>query len=152
MTKFFTITIIVSVALVIFLSACAPELLASNTFLVGFVNHELLNILAVIATVTIASAANIHLAFNRLEEKAGKIGAFTSARKEVSGSALILVWLFLAAIFLLVVKSLGESDHWLSFWNGAALVILMVNIFVLIDITTAVFKITPIPNSKQNNE
>lgn len=143
MTKYFTVSVIVAAGLVIAFTVCMPNFLAANSFLVEFINHEILNILAVIATVTIASAANIHLAFNRIEERAEKIGAFNDARSEVNQSAMILVWLFLATIIILVVKAISDNVFWLSFWNGACLLILLVNVFVLIDITESVFEVTP---------
>lgn len=143
MKRYFVVSIIVAIGLVIAFTVCAPELLAENTFLTIFVSAELLNILAVMATVTIASAANIHLAFNRLEEQSKKPGIFDGARKDVNGSALTLVWLFIATVFILIIKAFDVSLYWVSFWNGACLVILLVNVFVLIDITSSVFKITP---------
>jgi len=125
------------------LTICIPEFLATNAFLSDFIGHEVLGILALIATVTIASAANIHLAFNRLEEKADKLGAFASARKEVNDSAIALVYLFLMTVGMLIVRAISEDVYWVSFWNGASLIILLVNMFVLIDLTLAIFELTP---------
>lgn len=143
MNKYFTVSVIVAIGLVIAFTVCAPELLATNKILIGFVNEEILNILAVMATVTIASAANIHLAFNRLEERAKKTGVFDKARKEINESALVLVWLFIATVVFLIVKAFSDELRWTSFWNGACMIVLLVNVFVLIDITSAVFRITP---------
>ncbi len=46
------------------LSVCAPAILAKNEFLVGFINQEILSIMAVIMAISIASIATIHLWFN----------------------------------------------------------------------------------------
>jgi hypothetical protein len=51
-----------------------PSLLAdSNGFLLNFVNQELLAILGIIMTITLASAASLHLEFNKIEEKYQKV-------------------------------------------------------------------------------
>lgn len=147
MSKYFTVTLIVTIGVVVAMTVCMPEFLAQNSFLEGFINHEILNILAVMATVTIASAANIHLAFNRLEERANKPGNFKTARKEINHSAMALVWLFIATVIFLVLKAVSMNLYWVSFWNGICLIVLLVNVFVLIDITAAVFEVTPYQGS-----
>ena len=50
------------------ISVVRPDFLGDdNIFLKNFVNHEFLNILGLILAITLASVANIHLAFNRIE-------------------------------------------------------------------------------------
>lgn len=41
----------------------------TNSFLKGFVNHEFLGFMGVIVTITLASAANLFIELNKLEEK-----------------------------------------------------------------------------------
>ena len=137
------ITFIVLAALVVGLSVCAPATLAENGFLKGFINHEILNILAVIVTITIASIATIHIWFNELEEKHGK-KVFGKARREINSSAFWLLGLFLVALLLLIVRAYFEnSPVGLSLFNGFALMILIANILILIDIMGVVKSLTP---------
>lgn len=66
------IKIIILVALAAVLAVaciCQPSLLSENTILNGLMNHEVLALMAVILTVTLASVANIHLAINRIVAK-----------------------------------------------------------------------------------
>ncbi len=64
---------ICSAATCVVLSVVAPTVLSDrNSFLKGFVSHELLVLLGVIVTITLASAANLHLELNKLEEPVRK--------------------------------------------------------------------------------
>jgi hypothetical protein len=136
------VTIIVMTGVVISLSVCAPELLAKNRFLMNFINHELLNTLAVIVTITIASIATIHIWFNELEEKHEK-RVFGGARRDINNSAMWLVGLFAATVLLLIFRAFFTSDMALSLFNGAGLIFLFVTLFVLIDILGVVRALTP---------
>ena len=145
MKAIFWVLVIVSIGVVIVISICKPELLVNNQFLKNFINHELLNILAVIVTVTAASTANIHLAFNRVEEKIKKNDYFKYARQEVNHGAIFLILLFLILVVLLIVRSYFlHNMNVVSFINGISLIILLVNILVLLDVTLTVFAIHPI--------
>ena len=67
--------VICAVAVWIILSLAVPWVLAdTNPFLKGFVNHKLLSVLGVIVTITFASAANLHIELNKIEEAAGQSG------------------------------------------------------------------------------
>lgn len=123
---------------------CRPELLAGNVFLRGFINHELVNILSVIVTVTAASGANLHLSFNRAEEALGREGLFQSARREVTKSVMILLVAFGATIVTLIFRSYWlDHETVLATFNAACLMILLLNVLVLIDLTTAIFELHP---------
>ena len=72
--------VICAVAVWIILSLAVPWVLAdTNAFLKGFVNPKLLSLLGVIVTITLASAANLHIELNKIEEAAGK-SAFVNTR------------------------------------------------------------------------
>ena len=58
----------------------------ANPFLKGFVNPKLLSFLGVIVTITLASAANLHIELNKIEEAAGK-SAFVNTRVSIKRSA-----------------------------------------------------------------
>ena len=76
--------VICAVAVWIILSLAVPWVLAdTNAFLKGFVNPKLLSLLGVIVTITLASAANLHIELNKIEEAAGK-SAFVNTRVSIN--------------------------------------------------------------------
>ena len=137
---FFVILVVSSEFLVFLIPIYWPQFLVENHFLQNFINHELLHVLVVTTTVTAASAANLHLALCRAEETIKKPGCFRDARKEINQDAYFLIGLFLAAVIILVIRSsvIGNTCI-VSSLNGLGLVILLMNVLVLIDVTSAVF-------------
>ena len=74
-------------------------------------------------TVTAASAANLHFAFNRAEEKIRNPGYFKDARKEINQGVYILIVLFLVAVSTFIVRSYFLDKMVLvSLLNGTGLV------------------------------
>jgi len=66
-------SLIAALAVVLMCAIYNPSYLSDkNTFMHHFVNHELLALLSIIMTITLASAAQLHLEFNKFEEKLGK--------------------------------------------------------------------------------
>lgn len=114
-----------------------------NAFLKGFVNHELLAFLGVIVTITLASAANLHLALNQLEAATKEKNNFPATRRSVRVSAYALLWLLVAAIIMVVAKPMATGGNVTveAFFNGAAIVIVIANVLILADLTEAAFKI-----------
>lgn len=111
-----------------------------NKFLAGFVNHELLAVLGVIVTITLASAASLHLELNRLEDEHNE--TFDEARLATKSYAYMLIWLFLAAIALVIVKPiLALSPFSQAIFNSIAILIIILNVMALMDLTGAVFQI-----------
>lgn len=135
------ITLIALIAVLATASICAPYYLSDdgNSFFKGFVTWELLSFLGVLVTITLASAANLHLELNKLEERSGE--AFTEARSAVRNCAYSLLVLFAAALVLVMVKPTVAGQHWNAGINSAVIVILIFNIAVLADLTMAVFRI-----------
>lgn len=131
--------------LVLIVSLNAPELLSDkNSFLVNFVNHELLAVLGVILAITLASAAQLHLTFNQIEESYHQKGGLARTRARVHSAAYWLIGSFATAVVLVVVKPLLAGPAWAqSLFNGAALFILLCNILILISITQQTFLIEP---------
>jgi hypothetical protein len=136
---------IVSIGIWIILSISEPWVLSDeNKFLKDFVNHELLNVLGVIMAITLASAANLHLEFNKIEDAASKT-FLTNTRGKVKFSAFSMIVIFFLAVVVVVLKShLATNDISASFINGSAILLILFNLLVLIDLTMLVFSIPPI--------
>ena len=144
----YIVCMIVLAGVFIVLSACAPTVLAKNEFLVGFINQEILNIMAVIMTISIASIATIHIWFNELEDKHGK-KVFGPARREINQAAFYFIGLFIAQLVCLIVRSLPifhGSDVALSLFNGLSLLLLLCSVLTLLDIMGVVRALTPADN------
>lgn len=124
-------------------SCIRPEIFGdSNSFLKNFVNHELLAVLGVIVTITLASAASLHLELNRLENDTGE--EFLEARSATKAYAYLLITLFGAALALVIAKPVvAETESVKSLFNGAAILVIVLNMLALIDLTSAVFAIPP---------
>lgn len=123
-------------------SACSPFLLsdAGNAFLAGFVRQDLLSILAVIVTITLASAGNLHLELNKLQDRTGS--PFVHTRRAVRSSAYSLICIFAVAGILVIVKPmLGPDDHATAACNSLAIVLVLFSLHVLLDLTRTVFAI-----------
>jgi uncharacterized membrane protein YhaH (DUF805 family) len=135
--------VICAVAVWIVLSLAVPWVLAdTNPFLEGFVNHKLLSVLGVIVTITLASAANLHIELNKIEEAAGK-SAFVNTRGSIKRSARWLIASLIVAVLVVLIKPLVAANPVVhqtaaSLLNGAALLIILADILVLIDLTQAV--------------
>lgn len=125
------------------ISWCDPFWLSDkNAFLKEFMNHELLAVLGVIVTITLASAANLHLEFNRLEDAFGE--SFPEARSATKNYAYLLIALFVIALALVVLKPIvAHGLHLQAAFNGAGIVIIALNVLALLDLTIAVFEISP---------
>lgn len=117
-------------------SACQPFLLSDkgNAFLKGFVNQELLSFLGVIVSITLASAGNIHLELNKLQDQTGS--PFLSTRRAIKLSAFSLIGFLAAASGLVVIKPLfGDDINATAACNSIAISLVVFSIFVLIDLT-----------------
>ena len=75
----------------------------TNPFLKGFVNHKLLSLLGVIVTITLASAANLHIELNKVAEAAGKSG-FVNTRVSIKRSARWLIASLIVAVLVVLIK------------------------------------------------
>lgn len=138
--------LMVSFLIVVVLAATFPFVLGdSNPFLKNFVNHEFLNVLGVILAITLASSANLHLELNKLEEHFKRKGGMGRTRAEVSRASFALIWLFVFAVFIVVTKPLIGVYEWVqAVCNGAAIIVLLWYVLILITITQTVFRIPPL--------
>jgi hypothetical protein len=139
------IILIVIAGVFVSLSVCDPAILSKNAFLAGFINHEILGIMAVIMTISIASIATIHIWFNELESKHDK-KIFGAARKEINQAAFCFIGLFIAQLLCLFVRSLPifeTSDRAISLFNGMSVLLLLMSVITLWDIMGVVRALTP---------
>lgn len=139
------VIMIVGVGVVLALSVCSPAILNDNEFLRGFVTHEILGMLAVIMTISIATIATIHIWFNELEQKHEK-RVFGAARREINQSAMVFIGLFLFQLAVLIVKSLhvfAANETARSLFNGVSILVLLASVLTLVDIMNVVKALTP---------
>lgn len=123
-------------------SASVPYMLSDegNAFLKEFVNQELLALLGVIVAITLASASNLHLELNKLQDRTGR--DFPRTRAAVRRSAYSLLFLFALAGVLVVVKPLlGADQNATAAANAFAIGIVVFNLAVLVDLTITAFRI-----------
>ncbi|MFK8034356.1 MAG: hypothetical protein AB8B94_09455 [Hyphomicrobiales bacterium] len=124
-----------------------PELLAKNSFLNSIASHEILGILIVILTVTMASIGNIHLSLGRIRGKLAERGKDISAeislaRTELSENAWYLFGAFCIMIVALVVKGSTQIIFWVSAVHSLVLIVLVLNLAILYDIYRSVFMLS----------
>lgn len=99
--------------------------------------------MGVVVTITLASAANLYIELNKLEDKLD-LPAFSRSKANVRHSAYTLIATLIAAVVVVVVKPLvvvGEQSA--AAVNGTALSILLVAILILVDLTQAAFNLDP---------
>jgi hypothetical protein len=137
---------ILAASFLAYLAVCftAPWALSDcNSFLKGFVDEDLLSVLGVIVAITLASAANIHLEFNKIEDRAQQ-EILMNTRRALKRAAHSLLILFCCAVMVVVAKPLLPSTQIAqALVNGLALLIVLFNVLVLIDLTRLVFRIEP---------
>lgn len=121
-----------------------PDLLSDgNSFLKAFVGSEFLGVLAVILAITLASSAQLHLAFNQIEDHF-KTKGLIKTRTSVRSDTYALIVLFMFGVADVVAKAALADQPWQeSFFNGAALTILLWNVLLLHSLTRTVFAIPP---------
>ena len=121
-----------------------PNILSDdNRFLREFVNQNFLSFMGVVVTITLASAGNLYIELNKLEDRADQ-SVFTRTKRDVRHSAFALIWALVAALVLVTIKPVVDADgHMMAFMNGLALTIILFSILVLIDLTKAAFNLDP---------
>ena len=130
--------------LLIAVTVLRPEIMSDNNrFLKEFVNSNILAILGVLLTITLASAAQIHLALNEVESKIGH-SFLHKTRTGVHGAAYWLIWLFILSVLVVFLKPYFYSSlYWQSFFNGAAVFILFWMVLIMSSLMKLVFAIKP---------
>jgi len=116
----------------------------NNTLLNSFVDGQFLGFMGVVVTITLASAANIHIELNKIETSVGT-RIFIKTRQKVKLSAFSLIWALTASIVILVCKPfMSASAVGASLANGAALLVVLICILILVDLTKLAFNIEPV--------
>jgi len=130
-------------AFLLALTLLRPSLLSDeNCFLKDFVNQNILGVLGVILTITLASTAQIHLALNEVESKRGR-PFLHKTRAGVRSAAYWLIWQFLMAVVVVLLKPYFHSPEGQSFFNCTALFILFWMILIMASLTHFVFALKP---------
>lgn len=134
-------TLIALAAVLLATSICRPYYLSDtgNSFFKGFVTSEMLSFLGVVVTITLASAANLHLELNKLEERTAE--HFSEARDAIRHSAYALLGLFALAFVAVMVKPAVAGNVGSATVNSLAILIVLFSLAVLADLTMAVFRI-----------
>ena len=137
--------LIVVAGLVCVLALVAPDLLSNkNTFLFGFVGDGLLSVLGVIVTITLASAGQLHLSLNQIEEKHQNKNSFVDTRVGIRRAAFALIWLFVFSVALVIFKPILATNDWSqTLFNGTAILVVVWNVLILTALTEAVFALKP---------
>lgn len=135
--------LIATFTLVGVLSAVSPAILGTpGTALDKFVTEQVLNVLGVILAIMLASAANLHLEFNKIEERFRRKGGLSKTKASVRISTQWMIGLFCLYIVMMLFKP--EEPVWLrSICNGLALIVLLWYVLIMIDLTQTIFKIEP---------
>lgn len=130
-----------------------PDWLSKNEFLKQVISHEVLALMAVILTVTLASVANIHLALNRVVNDRFKHNnemklLAEDVKKEIRDNAWMIFWGFSLTIFALFVKGISpENLSLVAMINAFVLWILGLYIMCMYDIYKVVFGVADIDKS-----
>lgn len=130
--------------------ACRPEWLLENEFLVGFINHEILALLVVILTITLASVANIQLSINRLiatsfeKDEAAK-ALCNEIKSELKDNTVIIFLSFFVALVALFVKGLIPNDSTAeASINALILWVLVLNLLTIMDIYNVIYGLSDV--------
>jgi hypothetical protein len=145
MTKSIAICALLSAATVLTICVIVePRWLSdNNAFLKEFSERDMLPVLGVVLAITLASAAQLHLEFNKVEERARKV-FLNRSRSGVHEAAYGLIAAFLIAALLCIVKAiLPDYERAQAIVNAFDIMILVFNILILIEITQVAFAIPP---------
>ena len=111
-----------------------------NRIVRALVDEQILNILGVIIAIFLPSAASLHIQFASLEVDLGR--DLSKYRDVLKFNCKSLIVLFVMTVTALIIKGDNPSISWLSsVVNGFALLVLLANVLVLIDLTGAMFEV-----------
>ena len=135
----YSCSILVIAGVLVSISICKPSLLASNAFLKDFINHEILNIHAVIVTVTLVSITQIHLEFSKIERKFDR-KIFDDSRREVNRTTSILVGTLIVMVVILIwLGGLSNNDTMTSLLMSFNIVLLFSGVLAMVDIIRTIY-------------
>ncbi|WP_210202547.1 hypothetical protein [Alsobacter soli] len=107
-------------------------------------SHELLGVLGIIVSVTMATVSQIVFALNSIEEKLERQG-FIKTRSGVKGASYALIYLFVVALLVVLIKPITSGSPTSEAGvNALALLILIWNVLILHSILDLIFSLGPI--------
>jgi hypothetical protein len=129
-------------------AVCDPTLILANHLLMGFVHDQMINIIAILVTITTASAGQLHLSLNEIERAEKRI-LFVRTRKEIRDNVLWIVGIFIVEIALLLLLDWIENQRGDAFIVGAMVTALILAILLMYDIVDSIFKIPAFTNGSR---
>lgn len=138
------------------LAISEPKWVAENRFLDVFVSHEILGIMIVLLSITIAAVASINIGISRLRQDLAKVGVDISREANNAKHQLTinLISMFVSVsliIIILIIKGGFYDDNFVvSICHALSVVLLVFNLLILYDIYAAIYEITSfeIPDRK----
>ena len=134
-------------AVLVVISINSPSLLLENKFLTNFINHELLNVLAVTTSVTMAWSGHLVTVLAELEDAVQGI-EFPRLRITLKRNIIFLGVYFIASLFLLMIESEICCYVIRSIIYSVLLTVLLMNIIIMILTHDVSFK----NSNKKTNE
>ncbi|MGR3660753.1 MAG: hypothetical protein ACU0CA_06120 [Paracoccaceae bacterium] len=126
--------------------------MAKNKFLIEFVNHEYVNVLSVIVTVSLVSVTQIHLEYSRIERRFRQ-RVFQDARRTVNIGALLLTGMLLLAFVISFIRAeVSDNNTSLSLVHGAALLTIVTAVFIMYDLVRVVYVLAADEPIDENEE
>lgn len=105
---------------------------------------DFIGLMGVIVTITIASAANTHMAIRQIEASAKK-KFLSRTRKSVEKSVISLLITMLTSLAIVILKGWPEiSPLWQSLINVLSVITIIFGLLVLLDLTRLAFIIEPV--------
>ena len=119
-------------AVLVTTSINAPHVLLGNKFLVGFINHEIVNVLAVTTSVSMAWAAHLATALSSLEDSIRGV-EFPRLKGTLKFNIISLGIYFVLTVVLLVIESgVDCGDTWRASIYSILLTVLLLNIILIV--------------------
>jgi len=91
------------------ISICRPEFFSGNVFLDQFVNHEFINLMSVVVTVSLVSVVQLHMEYTRIERRFDR-RSFEKSRRTVNANGIILIALFVFSFVISFIKGMPEIE------------------------------------------
>jgi hypothetical protein len=100
--------------------------------------------MGVILAITLASSAQIHLAFNRIEEQYKARNALEKSRRNLRLATYNLIVMFVVGVAIVAIKPIAcGSPTAEGVFNMLCMFILFVHVLLLVSLTQIVFRIEP---------
>lgn len=120
----------------------------SNEFLKEFVGSSFLSVLGFITAVTMAAVISVHLHLNHLADATKR--SFDRTKQALNKSATSLIVIFVFALIIVIFKqTLPEGEIWEAFANSSAIILILFDLSVMLDISRTVLKIPPAKDIKK---